>query len=212
MKKKAQKVLCTPNFEINDEHGCLHHHGISESDLLDLSGGIPINDEFPLKCIIKSATINHVRVEIKSSIYTCERSFDFTTRIIRNDYLRVHTPGKGIGRALFINQLLAARRLNFQTIKLHATGGDAGSEWNGFYTWGRFGFTMESRDQLLFEMSQKEEGRDESTLSELLSTQEGRAFWIENGVSWAGKFETHPQSENSDLLNDYLFEKKLNPL
>lgn len=109
-------------------------------------------------------------------------------------------------------QLLTARQFGFDTIKLHAMGGDTGNDWNGFYTWGRFGFTMEDADQISFEMFMQDQGREESTLAELLSTDEGRSFWMQNGFSWAGKFNIKPQSENSNLFNDYLIEKRLDPL
>lgn len=212
MGKGVIKKLCIPQFEITDKYDCLLNHGITQEDVLELCGGIPVEGSFELKCKIKSSSQFYINVVIESSIYECERSIDFEKKVIRNDSLCVEKKGEGTGTQLFINQLLAARKFGFKLIKLHATGGDAPPEWNGYYTYGRFGFTMEAVDQAIFDISMRQDGRFEKTLDELLSTGEGRAYWEENGVGWAGKFDTDVNSKNSTLFNDYLVEKGLDTL
>lgn len=212
MGKVVQKKNSSPKFIVNDTHGCLAKHGATPEDMLELSGGMPVTMDFQSTCEIVSLTEDFVKVIVESDIYECERRFNFTKGVIRNIIMTVMKKGEGTGRALFVNQLLAARTFNFGVIKIQATGGDAPPEWNGHYTFGRFGFTMEAGDEAVFQVTMRNDNRYDKTLAELLSTDEGRAYWIESGSTWAGIFDTDPNSENSKLLNDYLIEKGLDPL
>jgi hypothetical protein len=204
--EKTYVVLCEPVFKIVDEHELFESFGVSDVNFLNLAGGIPVVDNFPLECKIIIHSLGIAEVHINSSIYRCERQFDFENKVIANVFLRVNAAGNGTGKRLLMNQITEARSFAFKKINLYASGGEemgGNTEWNGYYTWGRFGFEMILEDQAKFNLWRKKFNRDEESLYDLLLTQEGRALWLEEGFSWHGEFDLDEKSITSKRFERY---------
>src|SRR3954452_19543616 len=66
---------------------------------------------------------------------------------------------------------------------------------NGYYTWARVGYSMEEPDHENFLELMEMYRRKETSIIELMETQDGRDFWLANGFWWEGYFDLSDGSE-----------------
>jgi len=201
---ESQENLCMPQYSGTDILEIEKVHSIDREKLLLLCGGIPIEEEFPLQCDIKKLDDFIVEVEIESAIFECTRKIDFEFNEMTNIRLEVFGKDQGIGTKLFERQLITARQLGIKRILVQAAGRDLDPEFNGHYTWGRFGFTMEEYSKAGFLKWQKENDCFAITLYEMLKKEKCKQKWKKSGITWAGFFNTDQSSINSQRFKEYL--------
>lgn len=178
---------------------------LSEKDIINLSGGIPPKEITSMTLDIEYETPGVFNVLIFTNLYYVSRTINFNQKVIFNSSMRVEKQQQGLGRNLLINQIISARSFGFTLLNANA----AGNPMNGFYTWGRLGYTMTFSYKERFDELSRINNRKEKSLFELLKTEEGRNFWINNGFTWNGVFFVKEGSENIYLLKDYLKEKDI---
>lgn len=105
--------------------------------------------------------------------------------------------GSGEGSRAFGQQVEAAAAIGVEQILAECA---RGRGMNGYYTWARLGYDAE-----LPEWAQRETGL--RTISELMATPEGRAWWKEHGQTFAGTFDPRPGSQSRRILDAYLRER-----
>lgn len=203
--KTAPSKLCNPQFTIEGDGAHLERLQLTRHDCLELAGGIPVFEEFPLECRITIHDSLYISVVVESSVYRAMRSLFFGHKIIQNDRLIVMESRRGIGKILFHQQLEAARKFQFERITLMATGGDiTGGDWIGHYVWGRFGFSMHKDEINSFRDWQEIYSCTGETIFEMLKTPDSKKKWFRDGYTWDGYFLTNPRSQNSKDFLEYL--------
>lgn len=186
-------------FNISDPHSVLRQNKVTEKDIVNLCGGIPLANITKIKVDISSQYQPALCVQIKTDQYETVRTMDFTLKQIDNNIMIVSDEAKGkhIGTNLFLNQLVTARVHDFE--KLHTIAvapskyDDEGTAWYGYYFWANLGFQNMEPDE--YRAWAAEMQREEPTLSELMQTDQGRELWRNTGISWIGEFflaQGHP--------------------
>jgi len=183
----------------------------NEVELLNLAGGIPQDEPFT---ILLSAEYdfdaNSIYFSSESSFFFNERLLFWNDKFIDNYYLSVFSQGRGVGTFILINQIIQARKLGLRSLKVSAARSE---QFNGFYTWARLGYSIDSPDdQEEFDQLILEHGRSERSLQELMQSNSGRDFWKQYGFWWQGQFDLNPNSENIMALNKYLNQAGINIL
>ena len=197
------------NKSIDDNGGVIPTWGFGIKELINLTGGIPSQEIQELELRISSTTCEAMDISVKTNLYEVERVINLTDGIISNTHMYVFDQQKQIGTRLFCNQVIAAKLRRFREIQTFAMGRDSGESWTGFYAWGRLGYQMILNDDTRFLQMMTTEGRPETNLWELLSTEEGKSFWLDNGFSWMGQFILDDDSLAMQQLRSYLYEKGL---
>ncbi len=193
-----------------ETNALLEENGLSGVNTLNLAGGIPHENCHDMLHHVSFNTEGEPcfsTITNAAGFYHSEVDIWVGEQRVISQLIEVHTQGRGIGTNLLINQVTEARKLGFTEIHLYAARSD---EYNGYYTWGRLGFTMrlqQSKDE--FTTLMHDNKRPEKTLKDLLSTAEGRNFWKQPdiGFPWEGIFIVDSKSDNSQLLNKYLLSK-----
>jgi hypothetical protein len=133
------------------------------------------------------------------------------TRSIHNDSFE----GKGSGLQMFGRQVENATKWGFTHIDTYAAGQGSGTtgkrpeegEYNGYYTWPRFGYNGKVHPDDVERMPpdvQRNARAAGNMLSGVMSTKEGRDWWMGHGESGSMKFDLTPGSYSQDTLNTYL--------
>jgi hypothetical protein len=133
------------------------------------------------------------------------------TRSIHNDSFE----GKGSGLAMFGRQVENATKWGFTHIDTYAAGQGSGTtgkrpeegKYNGYYTWPRFGYNGKVHPDDIERMPpdvQRNAKAAGNMLSGVMSTKEGRDWWMGHGESKNLKFDLTPGSYSQDTLNTYL--------
>lgn len=192
-------------YDIRDFHGVMDRFGLKPEDLLELCGGIPIPDLQFLHVTIDSASEHTLRVAVASDRYSAFRTINFSSKRIFNDTIRVFTKGEHIGTSLFINQVVVARQLGFRRLTVFAADYDVDERIDGYYRWARLGYQMTDRNDLEdFVDLMRYCPSPAKTLSELVLTESGYAFWKEQGFAWNGEFLLADGSPSMVHLQQYL--------
>jgi len=192
-----------------DEGEIITAFGLTINDLIDLTGGIPCSSIRDLELRVSALTSDTIELFVKTKFYEVARVLNFADKIILNTHMYVFEQQKQIGTRLFYNQVVAARKHDFDEIQTTAMGKEDGDNWTGFYAWGRLGYQMILGDDEKFRRLMEKENRFETNLWELLSTEEGKAFWLNNGFTWMGQFILEDNSSTMLQLSSYLREKNL---
>lgn len=108
----------------------------------------------------------------------------------------------GRGTLAFCCQVLAFRRLGFETIGLKAVRNDSEGV-NGYYTWPRWGFVPRD-DEDATPLPDILKGVD---LLKVMETQQGRDWWKENGQSHSGLFDLREGSRSMQVFDKYVQQK-----
>lgn len=176
---------------------------ISDYLLLELSGGIPIKEIKYLRLEITVINSCVYDVEVTTDHYSTLRTINFQTREIYNYLMIVVNQKCGIGTNLFLNQVIAAKKYSFNEV---ITSANAGT-YNGFYTWGRLGYTMSQDHNDKLQMWCIERNIEPMPIFELLLNPEYKSLWLNAGFTWEASFSLEIESENFTLLKRYLEEK-----
>jgi len=179
---------------------------IDDEALLNLCGGIPVANVqgFRMEITLQSSCIYEVAVYCDA--FYVNRTIDFNSQEIINNYMRVRTEGHGTGTELFINQVEYAQVLQFNMIQVIATGPEDG--FTGHRKWGRLGFNMSDMDMPDFQLWCTRFKFVQANLFDLLQTEGGYKFWTEMGFSWLGTFDLGAGSICLQRLDMYLEELK----
>jgi SPP1 gp7 family putative phage head morphogenesis protein len=172
---------------------------ISNKDLISLTGDTPDDDMIIKKIDVGLMSQNDMRLAIKTDKYEnlvtiSKYGKNISYEIDHVDVLEGFK-GSGLGAKMFANMLDAAENNGFETIDLTAAKGLVnGKEYNGYYTWARFGFELHPAYQEKFLMLVKTEGTNEvvrnaKSLQELMKTKEGQELWKKKGFQYKGIFD-----------------------
>ncbi len=205
------KYIKEVNFKISkyaDDYLVLIH--CNEIELLNLAGGIPQDDAIEmLHSVDYDFLSNAVTFSTESEMFN-ERLLFWNDKFIDNQFLSVFSKGGGLGTFIFINQIIQARKIGLRFLKVSAARSD---QFNGYYTWARLGYSIDSPDdQVEFDQLMLENRRGERSLEELMKSSNGRDFWKKYGFWWQGKFDLNTESENISALNNYLRQAGINVL
>jgi hypothetical protein len=197
------------NFEISSEtYDLLFVYGFNRNQTFNLTGGVPISSLVELKHrVVFAISKEFFDVTTYSNLHTVRRRILRDVEMIDNTFMRVHQTKSGIGFKLFINQIKEARKLGFTYLEVSA---GAGPEYNGYYTWARFGYSMNQHDHQTFCELMDDNNRNERSIIQLMKTEEGRDFWRANGFWWQGIFDLQDESENINALKSYIQSKGYN--
>lgn len=181
---------------------------LSKRDIINLCGGIPSKNVIYLTLDVQSSATHVLDVNISTNLYDIDRTINFNSKVIFNNFMRVQEQRTGTGRNLLINQVIAAKNKGVTLLNTNATAKP--NEYNGYITWGKLGYTMSFTSKEQFRKLLKDYNKNELTLFDLLKTKEGYDFWEEYGFSWNGNFFLSDGSENIRLLKEYLKSKNIN--
>lgn len=131
--------------------------------------------------------------------------------VLDNYSLEIYATGSGLGTKLLARQVETAGSLGISKITTHAV---RNADSNGYYTWPRLGYDAELGSRLRAKFSLNAPDKltqqvvgEKATLSELLATPEGRAFWKEYGATTPMTFDPTPGSRSRQVLAAYIAER-----
>ncbi|WP_139111388.1 hypothetical protein [Chitinophaga costaii] len=176
---------------------------VSDPDLLNLCGGIPIAAPTNFKMYIEMEATNVYELKVFCDQFYVNRTIDLNTKIIYNNTMIIPDAyrGNGVGTNLFLNQVKACRELAFGEINVLAT---SGAGYTGHRHWGRVGFSQSTIDAETFQSWCLRLGFHQPNLFELLKNEEGYKFWTELGPTWFGTFKVEDDSQNMSWLREYI--------
>lgn len=158
-----------------------------------------------------------VSVYVRTADYTMTRTFErYRGKLVcHNDHfalLRQEDKGSGLGTQILTQQVQVLSEKGFDRIETYAAGegtkytGGKSSYYNGYYTWPRLGYDAPipkmQRDKLPANLASAKR------LSDLMRTEQGRAWWKENGKGLSMKFDLKAESKSRQVLEAYGQEKK----
>ena len=195
------------------DHKCLLLLQKYDTDIvavINLCGGIPAASITTYDLTIHSISDSTIQCTITTDLFNAVRRINFGIRVIFNDFLEINKEiqGNGIGTRLLCNQVKEARIRNFRRLDVSAMGPDGtDTNWQGYYTWGRLGFEMDTADHEDLMIMLRRLKREENNLWELLLHAYGQELWRRDGFTWHGSFYLHNDSQNLKWLRMYLNEK-----
>lgn len=170
-----------------------------------LSKELPISfaqyDDFKVSYIDNVVVING-----KTSNFNVRLRCNLESKVIYAAMFEIYIPKNHYGLIAFKEHVKKGQMLDFLKIECRASS-ELKSEtekYNGHYTWCVFGFSMnkESRDEFLNRMIDAK--RQEKSLSELLSSEDGKICWEEKNFTWDAEFFLKPpDSDNINILKEY---------
>jgi GNAT superfamily N-acetyltransferase len=196
------------------DHKCLSLLQKYDTDIkavINLCGGIPTASIKTYNLTIHHTSNTTIQCTVTTNLFNAVRRINFGLRVIFNDFLEINKEiqGNGVGTRLLCNQVKEARIRNFRRLDVSAMGPDGSdTNWQGYYTWGRLGFEMDTADhEDLMAMLQRLK-RKETCLWELLLHTDGQNLWRRDGFTWHGSFYLHDDSQSLKWLRKYLKEKE----
>lgn len=193
------------NYVINTAiENKLQHYQLTKLNTLNITGGIPypFSDIFIHK-VDYDQDAGYFFVSTESMTHRVERRIFPQEQYIDNLLMQASVTGQGVGKYIFINEIIEARKLGYRYMTVSAA---KATGLNGYYTWARFGYSMEELDhENLLELMEIFR-RKETSIIELMNTQDGRDFWLANGFWWEGYFDLADGSENMIAFQHYLAE------
>lgn len=192
----------------------LSNVGIENKETFDSIGGGSALDG--AQTILHEVTDESADISIKHKyIKTCDRSIrvdDDGNRYIVNEYFRLNKNApSGTGLRVFEDQVNTAIQNGFIHIETNAAGSyNQRHEWNGYYTWVRFGYDQEI-DSLRGELYQriKEEWPDAETVQDIMEEEGGAEWWLKYGGALSNAvFDLSEGSRSRYILEEYIAEKK----
>jgi hypothetical protein len=147
---------------------------------------------------------NYPRITVKSNDGNVElhRSFDFESKIIGNDSIKIKNSNEGLAYTIFKKQVEEAVASGFERIECIA-GSD--STMNGAYVWARFGYIIDGYAKTSVQTHLKEKGYEGDQVDPhlIVQSKEGRNWWKQNCTSWSGTFDLYDGSESRKILDNY---------
>jgi SPP1 gp7 family putative phage head morphogenesis protein len=133
-----------------------------------------------------------------------ERMFFPDEKSVYHANFKIDKSLKGAGVKSFAMQVQTYRRAGYKKITTLAARVDG--EYNGYYTWARFGFDAELGE--LYAMRAEKAGfKGVKRVSELMRTKAGREWWLEHGVTMDMEFDLSDNSHGIAVLEAYIEER-----
>jgi SPP1 gp7 family putative phage head morphogenesis protein len=156
----------------------------------------------------RTTDINSIEVTVyQPDGIKANRTFFPREGIVSHDLMKIDKSARGSGIGVFASQVQAYRKAGYKTIKTYAA---RGPEYNGYYTWARFGFDVDLQSarsrSLRYDLEQAGFGKL-NKLSELMSTQKGRDWWKVNGQGIDMEFDLTDDSVSMEVLDAYIQER-----
>jgi GNAT superfamily N-acetyltransferase len=117
-------------------------------------------------------------------------------------YVKPQYQGKGHGADVFGRMVDQAEKSGIEYISTHAARSDVE---NGYYTWPRFGYTGPLNDRIQASLPDSLKGI--RTVSDLMKTPEGAAWWKTHGEDIYLSFDLRPGSLSRQIWEGYQREK-----
>ncbi len=128
---------------------------------------------------------------------------------LQNDTVRVEKTGNGLGAEIFGRQVENAAKLGVKRIMAHAAGNAEKENYNGYYTWPRFGY-----DQSVAFLTSKIKERvkrdwpDAKSVQDIMVTSNGRNWWKKNGGDLTdAEFDLKEGSRSMQIFQSYVKER-----
>jgi hypothetical protein len=169
------------------------------------------------KVTLRPLAMGKMRINVESKDVSAERVVHdegHGIRWIYNDSFYVlGGTGRGVGAEMFSKQASFAQESGFSYIQTYAAGAAGSTEYNGYYTWPRFGY-----DQSLATLSDdvnreaKKVFPKAKSVLDVMSTAQGREWWKNNGERLTqARFDLTEGSRSTQVLAAYLEERKNRP-
>ncbi len=118
-------------------------------------------------------------------------------------------PGGGIGARWVKAQSVAALAKDFKSMIAEAFRAENRlGDWMGYIVWAKYGYLMQVSSGTDFELFITKHARHETTLHELISTDDGLKLWSVEGFSWDAIFDLALESESNRILDEYFVRKR----
>jgi SPP1 gp7 family putative phage head morphogenesis protein len=117
---------------------------------------------------------------------------------------------RGVALRVLARQVRQAQRLDVQQLLVHAAGHPGNPRWNGYYTWARYGYDWELESETIAQL----EGtvfEGATHVSDLMVSEEGAAWWKDNGTEGHGWFDLRSGSLSVRLLEGYMERSGVKP-
>jgi len=172
--------------------------GMSNKDLIKLSGDTPVKgmviDNVDM-AFYGDMNGGNVELLMKNNKYFSKvevSKYKNTILEIAHVDIPASSQGQGIGSKMFLNMIDSAKTNGFKSVELIAAKAEG---YNGYYTWARYGFDINPvyepellKFKNLVQSSKIENIKNSKTITDLMSTQEGRNFWKKEGFQYHGEF------------------------
>lgn len=149
-------------------------------------------------------------IEIESGGTRLKRTIDFNKKVINNEVF-ISDGESGTGTKIFKNQVDNAQRLGFKKIETYGANAIDGEPANGFYTWPRLGYETKNKAGLLEYNSYDKNFKGIDSFHDLMSTSEGRNYWLNEGryanMTFEMEFDLSKNSKSVERLNNYYKER-----
>jgi hypothetical protein len=182
----------------------LQNYQLTKLNTLNITGGIPYpSSDIVIHKVDYDEEAGYFFVSSESLAHKVERNIFPKEQYIDNLLIQMSATGQGVGKYIFINEIIEARKLGYRYMTVSAA---KGNRLNGYYTWARFGYSMDELDHESFLELMEMYRRKETSIIQLMKTQDGRDFWLTNGFWWEGYFDLADGSENMMAFQHYLAE------
>ncbi|WP_156173782.1 hypothetical protein [Cupriavidus basilensis] len=118
--------------------------------------------------------------------------------------LKTEYQNQGLGVRSFAIEATEASAQDFSKIVTEAVGSRDSAHFNGYYTWPRLGYDAELEPGERARLP--EPLQYATTVLDLMDSEEGRAWWYENGAGRLMEFDLKPDSRSWAILNRYMQE------
>ncbi|WP_374949571.1 hypothetical protein [Mucilaginibacter sp.] len=186
---------------------------LSDEEVLGLSGFYGVHKKSEIETIKPKITrINEVdfvkiNISFKSSlIRQCNREINIQNNAISNNGFFSNRVIDRSGLLCLQSQIEFARKHQLKRIYLTAFRDEfyeTGEYYNGYYSWGRYGFLMNRLDQQSeFLTMMHDHNYEETNIHDLVKYKQGRDFWVSIRTTWEGYFDLHLRSTSSLIFTD----------
>lgn len=180
----------------------LKRHGLSVKKLRDAIGATKGS-----KLVITDAGGGVIKVQVTTAAYKLERTLVMSKtkgKYIKNEFFQAFKTKTGIGAKIFARQVKKASKLGYTRIVTDAAG-RKGSNYNGYYTWARFGYNSRLGTH---KYSLPAPYNTAKTIQGVMRMKGGREAWKEHGGMFYGTFDLRKGSKSRKILSAYLKEQK----
>jgi hypothetical protein len=179
----------------------------STNDLIAMSG-VP-------KDFRGRITVSHYRgesfIDVDDEGLRMRRRVRSEVGIVQNRLFKIADDSrfKGRGYKIFESQVNELRKKKFEKITVYAAGNINNPDYNGYYTWARFGYQPKKEDATqIVEMVNRTNGTQFKSWYEMMNTVTGQKLWKQIGSDWDGEFDLKSNSLSMKTWKNYLKYRK----
>ncbi|GEM_PF-2319255 len=173
------------------------------ADLMGAPGGSTVAIETKLGAL--SVAIRHKELDIDiQRLFWRSKGKSY----VDGKLFAVKKAPSGTGLVIFDRQVKRSIEYGLELIDIYAAGDlRTTEEWNGYYTWARFGFNRALDPIEIARL--KRDGFDAKDVHELFQLEGGREWWLEHGEPGEMEFDLREGSLSRKLFERYKMEKGL---